>query len=118
MQPIRAIVFLFGCIGTRLFIALTAKYINPDYLPYMGALALLVSLSFIYLYFVGNKTADAQLQWLGDKTIWWNDLRIVHGLIYLLFAIYAFQSKPFSWMVLFFDVLLGLTAWLLHHQII
>ena len=77
------LLFLFGCIGTRCLLAYVAKAINPDYLPYMGYVALIISLSFIYLFLFGNKTADGQLEWSGDKKIWWNNLRVVHGINYL-----------------------------------
>ena len=84
----------------------------------MGYLAIPIGLSFMYLYFVGNEKADSQLEWLGDKKIWWNDLRPVHGFLYLLFAVYAIQQKDFAWMVLLVDVIIGLSAWLIHHRII
>ena len=42
----RMLLFLFGCIGTRCLLAYIAKKINPEYLPYMGYIALIISLSF------------------------------------------------------------------------
>ena len=113
----RLLLFLIGCIGIRTLITILAWKIEPEYLPYMGYVALLISFSFIYIYTFGSDTADRQLEWAGDRKIWWNDLRIVHGLLYLLFAIYAIQKKPFAYMPLMFDVMLGLTAWTIHHSI-
>ena len=112
----RIIIFLFGCIGIRLLLVLLAKYIDTKYLPYMGIIALLIACSFLYLYFFGNKTADSQLQWLGDKMIWWNQLRIVHAMIFILFAIYSIQKKSYAWILLLIDVFIGLSAWLLHNN--
>ena len=118
MQTKRLVVFLFGCILARIILVLLAKYLDPKYLRVMGYLAIPIGLSFLYLYFVGNERADSQLEWLGDKKIWWNDLRPIHGFLYLLFAIYAIQQKSYAWIVLLVDVIFGLGAWLIHHQII
>ena len=114
VQTKRTLLFLFGCIVTRLLMAYFAKIISPTFLPFLGYGALIISASFIYLYIFGNKKADEQLKWSGENYIWWNNLRIVHGLFYLLFAIYAIQKKPYAWVVLLLDVIFGLTAWLFH----
>lgn len=108
----RFVLFLLFCIGTRTGLAILAKQINPKYLPYMGVLALIPALAWIYLYFSGKRQTGGEV--FGDK-IWWNNLRIVHALMYILFAIYAIQKKSFAWIVLLIDVLIGLTAFFYHH---
>ena len=118
MQSKRLIAFLFGCILMRLTLTFIAYKINVKYLPYMGYLALVMGFSFIYLFVFGNKKADAQLDWLGEKYIWWNNLRPVHGFMYLTFAYFAIKRKSYAWMILLVDTFIGLGAWLLHHQII
>ena len=80
----------------------------------MGVIALIISLSFIYLYFIGNNRANRQLEWLGDKKIWWNQMRLIHGLIWLLFSILAFTKFNHSWIILAVDTLIGLSVWILH----
>ena len=114
MQTKRIIVFLFGCILARTILVLMAKNLNKEYLKIMGYLALPIGLSFIYLYFFGNQRADSQLEWLGDKKIWWNQMRLVHGLIWLLFAVLAFTKFNYSWIILAIDTLIGLSVWILH----
>ena len=111
----RMLLFLFGCIGTRCLLAYIAKTINPEYLPYMGYIALIISLSFIYLFLFGNKRADSQLEWSGDKKIWWNNLRVVHGINYLIFAILAIGKNKNAWIPLAVDVTIGFVAWIIHH---
>jgi hypothetical protein len=118
MQTKRVITFLFGCILMRLTLTLIAYKININYLPYMGYLALVMGLSFMYLFVFGNKRADAQLEWLGDKYIWWNNLRPLHGLMYLTFAYLAIKRRSYAWMILLVDTFIGLGAWLLHHKVI
>ena len=44
--------------------------IDPVYLQYMGYIAFVIGVSFIYLYIFGNARADGQLEWLGDVKIW------------------------------------------------
>jgi len=116
MDTKRIIVFLFGCILTRCILVYLAKTLDKKYLKIMGYIAIPIGLSFMYLYFVGNKTADSQLEWLGDKKIWWNNLRPVHGLLYLLFALFAIKQSEYAWVFLLIDVIIGLSGWLYHHR--
>ncbi len=116
METKRIIVFLFGCILTRSILVYLAKTLDKKYLKIMGYIAIPIGLSFMYLYFIGNKTADSQLEWLGDKKIWWNNLRPVHGLLYLLFAFFAIKQSEYAWVFLLIDVIIGLFGWLYHHR--
>jgi len=118
METKRIIVFLLGCILARTILVVIAKNIDKKYLQIMGYIALIIGLSFLYLYFIGNSRADAQLEWLGDKKIWWNDLRPVHGILYLLFSYNAIMMNDNSWIILLIDVIIGLFSWLIHHKII
>ncbi len=114
----RFLMFLIGCIGTRSLLAYVSKIINIDNLPYLGYLGLVIGISFVYIFVFGSESADKQLEWTGDKKIWWNDLRILHGLNYLLFGILAIQKTNYAWIVIAIDTLIGLIAWLFHHKII
>jgi hypothetical protein len=118
METKRIIVFLCGCILARTLLVLMAKKLDKKYVKIMGYIALLIGLSFMYLYFIGNAGADSQLEWLGDKKIWWNELRPVHGALYLLFALFAIKQKEYSWVFLLIDVIVGLVSWLIHHKIL
>ena len=112
----RAMLFLLGCIPMRLFLVFLVKTIPVYYLPYLGFIGLLMGLSFLYLFFFGNKLADGQLSWTGEKYIWWNQFRIFHGLFYLLFAFFAIQKQQtYAWQTLLLDVIVGVTAWATHH---
>ena len=112
----RAALFLLGCIPIRLLFVFLVKNIPLYYLPYLGFIGLLMGLSFIYLFLFGNKLADAQLAWTGEKYIWWNQFRIFHGLFFLLFAFFAIRmQQTYAWQTLFLDVLVGLAAWTTHH---
>jgi hypothetical protein len=112
----RFLLFLLGCIPMRLFFVYLVKHIAVKYLPYLGVLGLIVGISFLWLYAFGNKAADGQLAWAGEPYIWWNSLRIVHGLLYLGFAATAFtKQRDYAAGFLLTDVTVGLVAWLIHH---
>jgi hypothetical protein len=78
----------------------------------MGYLALLPAIGFIYLFLTGSRKTGAEV--FGDK-IWWNDLRPVHGLLYLLFAYNAINKNNGAWIYLLVDVIIGLTSFLWFH---
>ena len=108
----RFLLFIFGCIGSRLFFTVLAKYINVKYLPYLGYLALLPAFSFSYIYITGSRPSGLEA---GGK-IWWNCLRPLHSLLYLLFAYNAIlKHKEVAWKFLALDVIIGLFAFLGHH---
>ena len=118
METKRFLVFLLGCIGTRLSLSMLAKYITTDYLPFLAIITIPISISFMYLYIFGNDRADRQLEWLVDKKIWWDDLRPVHYILFMLFSIMAINKSSYSWIVLLLDTIIGLVAWLNHHKTI
>ena len=105
------LLFLFGCIGTRLLVTFIAKT-QLEYLPYMGFAALIVSLGFLYIYFTGSRTTGIET---GGKPIWWNHLRPVHATLYGLFAYMAFMERNDAWKILLADTTIGLLAFLHHH---
>ena len=55
----------------------------------------------IYLFDLRNSGFEA-----GGK-IWWNSYRPIHGVLYLLYSIYAFKGDTNAWYVLLTDVFIG-----------
>ena len=109
----RFILFLFGCIAARVIFVLIAKYIDSKYLPYLGALALLTSVSFLIIYFSGLRKTGPETF---GKKIWWNNLRPVHATMYLIFAVLAFNKNKNSWVPLAIDVIIGFLAFINYHS--
>jgi hypothetical protein len=101
------LLFLFGCIPVRLLLAYLGATLNQEYLPYFGALLLVMSLGFLTLYFTNGRLNAPEA---GGKT-WWANLRLIHGLLYLAAAIYAIQKTNVAWIPLSIDVLFGLFAY-------
>jgi hypothetical protein len=109
----RFLLFLIGCIGTRTLFVYLAYIASATYLKYMGYLALLPAIGFFYLYLSGSRTTGGEV--FGDK-IWWNDLRPIHGTMYLLFAYNALNGNDSAWIYLLIDVIIGLISFLTFHS--
>ena len=108
----RALLFWVGCIGTRSAAAWLA-YAKPQIVPYMGAVAAIIALGFITIYLGELRQTGAEV--FGER-IWWDSLRPVHAALYGAFAYLAFQGHPRAWTALVADVILGASAWMVHHS--
>jgi hypothetical protein len=108
----RFLLFLIGCIGLRSLIAYIAKTASKTVLMYMGYISIIIGLGFLTIYFTGSRKTGAET--FGDK-IWWNDLRPVHGALYLLFAYNAIIGNRDAWIFLAVDVIIGLVSFLWFH---
>lgn len=108
----RFLLFIIGCIGTRTLLVYLAKNANIIYLKYMGYLSILPAIGFFYLFLTGSRKTGPEV--FGDK-IWWNDVRPIHGLMYLLFAYNAVNGDAFAWIYLLVDVVVGLVSFFLFH---
>ncbi len=108
----RFLLFLVGCIGTRSLFVYLAKTASKTLLRYMGYIATLIGIGFIYIFLTGSRKTGPEV--FGDK-IWWNNLRPIHGLLYLLFAYNAIQGNKNSWVYLLVDVIIGLISFLYFH---
>jgi hypothetical protein len=111
----RWVLFLGGCILVRSLIAYTAYTINVNYLPVMGALALIPVIGWLNIYFINPRNTGPEV--FGGQ-IWWNALRPVHAAIWFCFAIAALNKSPNAYLFLVADVILGLLAFLGHHLLL
>ena len=109
--------FLLGCIPIRLLFAYLSylsyfSYNNTTYMNIIGIASLMISIGFISIFAFGlRKTGQETF----GKPIWWNNLRPVHGFLYMLAAYCAFYSKENVWKILLLDVMIGLVAFSMHH---
>ena len=110
----RFVMFLVGCIGVRALLVIIAKYINIQYLKYLGYLALVPAIGFMYIFISGTRNTGAEV--FGGK-IWWNNLRPIHSILYFLFAYNAIMGNRDAWIFLLVDVLFGLTSFLIYHSL-
>ena len=97
----------FGvCIPIRLLLVYLASTINKNNFRFFGIFLLVIALGFLYLYFANKRLNAAEAT--GGVT-WWSEYRLLHGLLYLCAAIYAFQGKNTAWIPLLIDVGLGVS---------
>lgn len=104
--------FLLGCVPVRLFIVYLATQLSSAHLKWMGAIALLPAVGFFYIYLTGSRTTGPEVF---GKQIWWNDLRPIHGFLYLYFAYKAMFNQSGAYVPLLIDLGIGLAAFLAHH---
>ena len=109
---LRFLLFLLFCITTRVLLVILAKYVDKYYLPYLGGIAVVIAVSFLVIYLGGYRRTG--LETMG-QTIWWNNLRPVHAILYLTFAVLAFRRDDYSWVPLAVDVVIGFTAFMVYH---
>jgi hypothetical protein len=108
----RFIMFIFGCIVVRVSLVLLAKNVSPQYLRVLGFLSLIPVIGFLTIYLGDLRKTGREV--MGNE-IWWNELRPVHAVMYLLFAIYAIKKKDFAWIILLLDVCIGVIAFIMYH---
>ena len=108
----RFIMFIFGCLVVRVLLVLLAKNVSPTYLRLLGFLSLIPAIGFLIIYFGDLRKTGREVM---GNVIWWNELRPVHAIMYILFAIYAISKKDYAWKVLLLDVCIGLIAFLMYH---
>lgn len=108
----RFVLFLVGCIGSRLLFTYIAKNINVEYLPYLGYIALLPAIGMLYIYISGSRDYGVEA---GGK-IWWNSMRPIHSLLLFLFAYNAIiKNKDVAWKIILLDTIIGLGAFINQH---
>lgn len=108
----RFLLFLIGCIGLRSLFVVIAKNIDIKLLPYLGYLALLPTLGFIYIFATDSRKTG--METFGEK-IWWNNLRPIHAVLYGLFTYNAIIGNRGAWIYLLIDVVFGLLSFLIFH---
>ena len=96
------VLFIFGCILARFLLAYSAKIVPVNYLPYFSIITLIISLSFLKNY-INN---EPKIGFFGSK-VWWSNYRIIHAFNYFVFTLFAFVKNKNSWLILLFDVFLG-----------
>lgn len=103
MNPL---VFLYLCIGTRLALVYWAK--SGEYRDILMAITAVISVGFLTIYAFDLRKTGAET---GGRAIWWNSLRVIHGLLFGAFAISTYMAVDNAWMLLLLDVIIGILAY-------
>jgi hypothetical protein len=109
----RFLLFLGGCIPTRLAFALLAKYGNITVKKILAIISFIIASGFLIIYFGNLRNTGLET---GGEKIWWNKLRPIHALLYYLFFYNIFFiNNPNAWVILIVDIMLGLLSFLYFH---
>ena len=107
------IIFPTVCITVRLFLAYLGYYlINSKYLKYLLFLTTFIGISFLYQFIFNKRHIGA----FGQKA-WWHCLRLTHGILYLLFSLFAFYRFKYSYLFIILESFIGLIAHINHHYL-
>lgn len=108
----RFLLFLGLCVPIRIALVFLSKNIKKKYLQYLSFLSLLVAIGFITIYIFDLRNTGFEVS---NSEVWWNQLRPIHSVLYLLFSIYAFKKEKFSYLPLLLDIIIGIIAFLIYH---
>ena len=110
----RFALFLIFCIPARILLVFLAKFLKGYSLKILAIVLLIPAFGFLYLFLSGKRKTGGEVF---GSDIWWNDLRPIHGLNYLLFSTLVLSGVWVSkaWVILLFDVALGFLAFLIYH---
>ncbi|CAK0772949.1 conserved hypothetical protein [Gammaproteobacteria bacterium] len=101
--------FLLGCIPARLLLTGIVKEVNNGNLRIISSVALsAIGFGFLIIYAFGLRKTGIET---GGTKIWWNNLRPIHGLLYLSAAYLVYSNAHNdAWKVLLLDTIIGLVA--------
>jgi len=109
----RTLVFFSLCIPLRLFAAWWSfKYPLSNSTAMLAACYAVAGISMIYFFLSNSRLAAPE----GGGNTWWNAVRPLFGMLYLLFALYTAKGYRQSYKFLLADVILGLVVWVSHMQ--
>ena len=108
----RFIAFLLLCIPVRLFAAFISKVASKKYLPFLGYIALIPAIGFLYIFIFGKRKKGGETF---NQPIWWGYMRPIHSFLYFYFAYMAINKRDNAHMILFYDVILGLLSFFHYH---
>ena len=111
---IRAAAFLIGCMGLRGTFAYALKRYSP--VPRIVALLTVIpAIGFAVIYMFKLRRTGAET---GNERIWWDRLRPVHSLLWLIATVGIVLQASWSWIVLAADTAIGFVGWLLKKSIL
>jgi len=107
--PDRKKYFMFGCIPSRLLIAISCLYVSKKFVTAQAIVTLLIALTFLTLWTFKLRLNASE----GGGETWWHDYRFPHGILYLIasFALFT-DNRMVAFGALLVDVLLGIHAFM------
>lgn len=91
------------CILLRLFFVYLVNQLDKKSLRVVGIISLLISVGFFNSY-LKFKESD---RGVFGGLIWWNQLRLVHSILYLIFGVMSIMNHKHKEFVLILDISIG-----------
>lgn len=110
---IRFFVFFIFCIGSRVAFTILSAFAYGWLLQILGVIGIVPVLSWFYIIFIGKRDTGFEIF---DKKIWWKNLRSLHMFLWAFFAYLAITGNRKAWIILLIDTLIGISAFIVHHQ--
>lgn len=108
MTPLQLFtLFYLVCIPVRIGLVLLAKKKHTQW--FLIPFALIIGLGFLRQYMLNAPGGFSK------KPAWWQPLRVVHGLLWLTFAVCMIVNPKCAWKILLVDVVIGIVASFLHY---
>ena len=92
----------------RFGLAYAAYAASDQQLKWMGYIAVIIGIMFIIVW--ATKSRNVKGAFGGN--VWWGNLRPVHGILYIIFALNAINGSRGSYKVLLADAGLGLASFI------
>ena len=100
----RILLYFLLCIPLRSFIIYLA-YKKNKYIPFI---ILIAGILFTLKYFNNNIN---DLGAFGGK-VWWNDLRLFHGIMYILYFLLQYFEINNAYIILIIDIIIGIISFI------
>jgi hypothetical protein len=101
--------FIIGCLGVRLLIMFIIKDFIPNHsLPYFGFFGFIIA---FILYWRYHTFKPGERGFFGGP-VWWNKVRPIHAVLYLIFGIMCFAQYSGAWIPLLIDVIVAAVVFL------
>jgi hypothetical protein len=110
---IRFFIFFILCIGSRVAFTILSAFAYGWFLTMLGIIAVFPVVTWFYIIFIGKRDTGFEIF---NKKIWWKNLRSLHMFLWAFFAYLAITGNRKAWVVLLIDTLIGISAFILHHQ--
>ena len=102
----RMLLFIFACLTVRILFVYIAKIASREQLRLLSIPAIIIGISFFY-----QSLKNKQIGFFGGKA-WWSKTRNVHGVLWIVFAILAFNSNKKAYIALVIDVIIGIISFI------
>lgn len=104
------ILYTLICLPIRIIIALIPIYLNKYLKKIYSIIILIIGISFLYAYFSNTRNFG-----IFNQPAWWHNLRLIHGVLYLISSFYLFKNNNLSSGILLTDVVVGLVGFINNH---